>query len=41
MEMLVETKKLLLNVVQLVKSDFNLIESFTSAEEKATQEALD
>ena len=41
MEMLVETKNLLLNVVQLVKSDFNLIESFTSAEEKATQEALD
>jgi len=41
MEMLVETKNLLLNVVQLVKSDFNLIKSFTSAEEMARQQVLD
>ena len=31
MEMLVETKSLLLHVVQLVKADFHLLESYTSA----------
>ena len=41
MEMLVETKNLLLNVVQLVKSDFSLINSFTSAEEMTRQQVLD
>ncbi len=41
MEMLVETKSLLLHVVQLIKADIHLIESFTSPEEKAGELALD
>ncbi len=41
MEMLVETKSLLLHVVQLVKADFNLLESYTSANEILEEEILD
>lgn len=41
MEMLVETKNVLLNVVQLVKADFNLLESFTSAEEMDKKDVKD
>jgi phosphate/sulfate permease len=41
MEMLVETKNLLLHVVQLVKADFNLLESYTSANGIHKEEILD
>jgi Na+/phosphate symporter len=41
MEMLVETKNLLLNVVKLVKADFNLLESYTSANGTPREEILD
>ncbi len=41
MEMLVETKNLLLHVVQLVKADFNLLESYTSANGILEEEILD
>ena len=41
MEMLVETKSLLLNVVQLIKSDIDLLESFTSVEERSEEVVLD
>jgi phosphate/sulfate permease len=41
MEMLVETKNLLLSVVQLVKADFNLLESFTSTNKMSEKELPD
>jgi hypothetical protein len=41
MEMLVETKNLLLNVVKLVKADFNLLESYTSVNGTPREEILD
>jgi len=41
MEMLVETKSLLLHVVQMIKSYTHLLESFTSAEERAEEVVLD
>ncbi|TFH21665.1 MAG: inorganic phosphate transporter [Bacteroidia bacterium] len=41
MEMLVETKNLLLQVVQLVKADIHLHESYTSTEEMVKEEVLD
>jgi len=41
MEMLSETKSLLLNVVQLVKTDMRLLDSFTSVEDKVEVEILD
>jgi len=41
MEMLVETKSLLLHVVQLVKADLNLLDSYTSANGILEEEVLD
>ncbi len=41
MEMIVETKNLLLNVVKLVKADFNLLESYTSVNGIPKEEVLD
>jgi len=41
MEMLVETKNMLLNVVKLVKADFNLLESYTSINGIPKEEVLD
>jgi phosphate/sulfate permease len=40
MEMLVETKNLLLNVVKLVKADFNLLDSYTSVNGIPKEEVL-
>ena len=40
MEMLSETKSLLLNVVQLVKADMNLLDSFTSGSEELVEEEV-
>jgi len=41
MEMLSETKSLLLNVVKLVKADVNLLEFITSSEDLVEEEVLD
>ena len=41
MEMIVETKSLLSHVVQLVKADFNLLDSYTSANGILEEEVLD
>ena len=41
MEMLVETKNLLLNVVKLVKADFNLFDSYSSVNGIPKEEILD
>ncbi len=41
MEMIVETKNLLLNVVKLVKADFNLLDSYSSANGIPKEEVLD
>ena len=41
MEMLMETKGLLLHVVQVIKADFHLLESFTSAQELPEEVVLD
>jgi phosphate/sulfate permease len=41
MEMIVETKNLLLNVVKLVKADFNLLDSYSSVNGIPKEEILD